>query len=159
MVTPMNEEQTTDVRRGTSADADIIAQFNVKMAIETENRKLDPETVRAGVRNLLDNPDAGFYLVALRGPQVVGCLMVTHEWSDWRDGLFWWIQSVYVDPAHRRQGVFRALYGQLRRMADEHPQVCGLRLYVEQSNLVAQKTYESLAMSRTPYQVFEIELP
>jgi ribosomal protein S18 acetylase RimI-like enzyme len=143
------------VRRATSEDAEAIAAFNAAMALETEGKRLLPKVLGAGVRRLLAEPALGFYLVAEAGGQVVACLMVTTEWSDWRNGRFWWIQSVYVQPPWRRRGVFRALYAQVRAAAALEPDVCGLRLYVEHENATAQATYRSLGMQRTDYLLFE----
>ena len=134
------------------------------MALETERKHLDLDVVRAGVAALLHKEDFGFYLVAEVSAgsagsclDVVGCLMVTYEWSDWRNGLQWWIQSVYVRPDARRQGVFRRLYRHVRTLVEADEAVCGLRLYVEKDNEIAQQTYRSLGMSETPYKVFEFE--
>jgi ribosomal protein S18 acetylase RimI-like enzyme len=116
---------------------------------------LVPERVGAGVLRLLQDSSLGFYLVAERHGEVVGCLMVTNEWSDWRNGLFWWIQSVYIEPGSRRQGVYRLLYDAIREMARANPGICGFRLYVEKENRTAQQTYRSLGMEATDYLVFE----
>ena len=145
------------IRLATLPDAECIAQFNIAMAYETEGKLLKPEVVLAGVQSLLRAGDAGFYLVAVAGDVLVGCLMVTYEWSDWRNGQFWWIQSVYVQPDHRRKGVFRQLYREARRMALGEDRVCGLRLYVERDNESAQSTYRGLGMLQTPYRMFEEE--
>ena len=152
---PMNTTSEITVRAATDADADIIAAFNVAMARETEYKTLTPGTVLAGVRGLLSRPDYGFYLVAEVGGAVAGCLLVTFEWSDWRNSLFWWIQSVYVHLDFRRRGVFTALYREVEARAVTEPGVCGLRLYVEQDNEAARGTYRALGMSQTPYQIFE----
>jgi GNAT superfamily N-acetyltransferase len=146
------------IRTGEERDADILAAFNVAMARETEARELDLATVRLGVRSLLAHPQAGFYLVAQRESIVIGALMVTFEWSDWRNKVFWWIQSVYVEPAQRRQGVFTRLFEDVRSRAAARNDVCGLRLYVEQQNHVAQATYKSLGMDETHYDMYEVEL-
>ena len=114
-------------------------------------------TVTAGVQGLVDNPTAGFYLVAEWEGTLAGALMVTFEWSDWRNGHFWWIQSVYVPPEFLRHGVFTRLYEAVRTMGQSRADVCGLRLYVEQDNAVAQKTYESLGMDETHYDMYEAE--
>jgi ribosomal protein S18 acetylase RimI-like enzyme len=111
--------------------------------------------IGAGVRSLLRQPQAGFYVVAQHEKLVVGALMVTREWSDWRNGTFWWIQSVYVRPEFRRQGVYRRLYRHIQTMAAKDKRVCGFRLYVERENRRAQKTYRTLGMDRTRYLVFE----
>jgi ribosomal protein S18 acetylase RimI-like enzyme len=143
------------IRKAHLPDARRIADFNTAMALETEGKVLLPERVNAGVLRLLQDPSLGFYLVAQKGDDVVGCLMVTNEWSDWRNGLFWWIQSVYIDPAWRRQGVYRLLYDAIRDMARDDPGICGFRLYVEKENTPAQKTYRSLGMDATDYLVYE----
>lgn len=143
------------IRRAISADIPAIAAFNQALAAETEHRTLDPATVQAGVAQLLARPELGFYLVATVADQTVGCLLITTEWSDWRNGLFWWIQSVYVQADYRRQGIFRRLYKAVESLAQQQGEVCGLRLYVEQNNAAAQATYRSLGMAPTPYQVYE----
>jgi len=136
-------------------DAEILAEYNILMAQETESKSLDPETVLAGVRGVFADPRRGRYLVARRGDQVVGQLMVTLEWSDWRNGEIWWIQSVYVAPEHRGRGVFRALYQGLQQEAETKEDVVGLRLYVEYENEVAKRVYESLGMTSGGYLVME----
>ena len=143
------------VRAAAAGDADVLARFNTAMALETEGKRLLPGVVGAGVRRLLAEPALGFYLVACAGTEVVGSAMVTTEWSDWRNGRFWWIQSVYVVPAWRRRGVFRALYAHIRAAASAQPDVCGFRLYVEQHNTVAQATYAALGMQVTDYRLLE----
>jgi ribosomal protein S18 acetylase RimI-like enzyme len=143
------------VRDAREDDADVIARSNIAMAFETEGRRLLPQVVTAGVRRLLFDPALGFYLVAESAGEVAGCLMVTTEWSDWRNGQFWWIQSVYVQPAWRRRGVFRALYAHVGERAAAQPGVCGFRLSVEQHNAPAQQTYRALGMVETDYRVME----
>ncbi|MCA9149079.1 MAG: GNAT family N-acetyltransferase [Planctomycetales bacterium] len=145
------------IRFATFADAATIADFNRRLAAETENRELDSKTVTAGVESLLQQDGSGFYLVAVSDRRVIGCLMITYEWSDWRNGLFWWIQSVYVLAEFRRRGVFRELYLHAEEMARQLPGVCGLRLYVEHENEIARNTYSRLGMSQTPYQIYEKE--
>ncbi|MCK5738961.1 GNAT family N-acetyltransferase [bacterium] len=142
------------IHRAVPADAASIADFNCRMALETENYKLPPEKVLSGVKHLFDQPEYGFYLTAEFDGQVIGCLMITHEWSDWRDGLIWWIQSVYVVPEFRRQGIFRKMYAFVAEQAREK-QAAGLRLYVERENIRAQRTYESLGMVETHYKMYE----
>jgi ribosomal protein S18 acetylase RimI-like enzyme len=149
----------TNIRKAGPADAATLTAFNTAMALETEGKALDPARATAGVQRLLADPALGFYLVAEDGARVVGSLMVTTEWSDWRNAQFWWIQSVYVLPDARRGGVFRALYEALRAMAAQDAGVCGFRLYVEQENTAAQATYRSLGMDRTHYQMFEEAKP
>jgi GNAT superfamily N-acetyltransferase len=143
------------IRRALPQDADAIAAFNRAMAWETEEKNLAPDVVAAGVRGLLAHPEFGFYLVAEEAGEVVGALLVTMEWSDWRDGLFWWIQSVYVRPTWRRRGVFRRLYGEVRRAALADPAIRGLRLYVDRDNAAARQTYATLGMVATNYAVYE----
>ena len=142
------------IRLATHADAQVLVEFNAAMALETERKELLPEVISAGVRSLLSNPAAGLYLVA-EEERVIGSLMITKEWSDWRNGTFWWVQSVYVRPEFRRQGVYRSLYRHVHEMAAKDPAVCGFRLYVERENSHAQATYRSLGMKETHYKVFE----
>lgn len=142
-------------RRATAADADTLVEFNLRMARETEDRKLDPQVLTTGVKAVLKDSCLGFYLVAEVGGAVVGSLMVTTEWSDWRNGMFWWIQSVYVIPAYRRRGIFRALYETVRDLAKKSKNVCGFRLYVERGNSAAKATYKKLGMTETRYRVLE----
>jgi len=142
-------------RRGELRDADTIAAFNSAMAFETEGKELIPEVIGAGVRRLMETPSLGFYVVAENEGCVVACLMITNEWSDWRNGLFWWIQSVYVQQAFRRQGVYRRMYEHVRDLAKADPSVCGFRLYVEKENEVAHATYSSLGMKETDYLLYE----
>ncbi|MCZ7585978.1 MAG: GNAT family N-acetyltransferase [Deltaproteobacteria bacterium] len=146
---------TIRIRRGTTDDAETIARHNRAMALETERKELDAARTLAGVRSLFREPSRGFYLIAERDSRVVGQLMVTTEWSDWRNGDFWWIQSVYVVPDARRTGVFSALYRFLDGEARRRDDVCGLRLYVERENLTAQRAYARLGMKRAVYEIFE----
>ncbi|MEM7209661.1 MAG: GNAT family N-acetyltransferase [Pseudomonadota bacterium] len=143
------------VRRATIDDATAIAEFNIAMALETENKTLDSETINSGVKRVFSNDSLGFYLVAEIDGAVAGCLMITYEWSDWRDGLFWWIQSVYVAREFRCRGVFKALYRKVESLAREDSSNCGIRLYVEKDNVHAQNTYSSLGMTQTDYRMFE----
>ena len=144
-------------RIGEARDATVLTQFNMAMARETEGRRLDPKTVTAGVLSLISNPAAGFYVVAEQGGDVVAALMVTYEWSDWRNRCFWWIQSVFVSPLHRRQGIFKKLFEGVKSLAQQRDDICGLRLYVEQNNAIAQATYKSLGMDETHYDMYEVE--
>ncbi len=151
----MTTEAELKIRRATPDDAPALVGFNLAMARETESLELSEEILTAGVRNLFANPQFGFYLIAEVAGEAVGSMMITYEWSDWRDGLFWWVQSVYVRPDHRRRGVYRQLYDYVKREAARDPRVRGFRLYVERENLAAQKTYERLGMSETHYKMFE----
>jgi ribosomal protein S18 acetylase RimI-like enzyme len=143
------------LRRGTHADAAVLVEFNQRLAQETEGKTLETAIVTAGVIAALDDPARGLYFVAEQDGRIVGQLMVTTEWSDWRNGWIWWIQSVYVRQEARRQGVFRALYEHVQAQAKADPAVVGLRLYVEEENHAAQQTYRSLGMARTGYLVLE----
>jgi ribosomal protein S18 acetylase RimI-like enzyme len=143
------------MRKATANDANAIAQFNSAMALETEGKRLMPEVIGPGVANLIANPERGFYLVCEGELGLKACLMITTEWSDWRNGNFWWIQSVYVKPEFRQQGVYRAMYKYLKTLALADANVCGFRLYVEKENVTAQKTYGSLGMAQTDYLMFE----
>lgn len=143
------------IRAAHAADAADIARFNAAMALETEHLALDPATLRAGVDAVLAQPRHGFYLVAEAGRRAIGCLMVTYEWSDWRNGQWWWLQSVFVDDAWRRHGVFHALYAEVERRARSTADVIGVRLYVERDNARAQRTYAGLGMHETAYRVYE----
>src|SRR3954464_2102569 len=131
------------IRSATPDEASIIADFNIRMAMETENLALDPRTTFRGVSAGFGDRSRGEYFVAEGGGKVVGCLLITHEWSDWRNGDIWWIQSVYVHPDFRRQGIFSALYRHAANMARAVKAV-GLRLYMEQENSAAQATYQKL---------------
>jgi ribosomal protein S18 acetylase RimI-like enzyme len=142
------------IRLATPADAGVLIEFNAAMALETEGKELLPQVIDAGVRSLLGNPAGCFYVLAEKD-SVVGSLMITKEWSDWRNGTFWWIQSVYVRPELRRQGVYRLLYRHVQELAADDPAVCGFRLYVERENGRAQATYHALGMKETRYLVLE----
>jgi ribosomal protein S18 acetylase RimI-like enzyme len=125
------------------------------MAWETEQKQLDEDILTKGVSALIVDANKGFYLVAEQNDLVVGSLMVTTEWSDWRNGVFWWVQSVYITPEFRRKGIYAQLYTQVKALAEQQQNVCGFRLYVEKENLIAQKTYESLGMQPTHYLMYE----
>lgn len=142
------------IRDASVDDAAVIAGFNAAMALETEGRALDEATVRRGVRRAFDRPGVRYFVAEVDGG-VAGQMMVTYEWTDWRDGVFWWIQSVYVAPEARRRGVFRAIYGHVKRLAESDADCRGLRLYVERDNADAAATYAALGMTRTDYDLFE----
>ncbi len=143
------------IRRAGIADAAALSLFNQNMALETEGIELIPEIIDAGVKTMIENPQMGFYLVAEDNGVIAAALMTTTEWSDWRNGLFWWIQSVYVLPEYRRQGLYRKLYEEVKRLAANESNVCGFRLYVEHENVAAQKTYRALGMDETQYKLYE----
>lgn len=135
----------------------IIAEFNLLLAKETEGLRLDPARVSAGVAALLADPSKGIYYLAEAEGTIVGQLMITYEWSDWRNGMIWWLQSVYVRRDFRRKGVFRKLFTHLQDLARSQDGVCTLRLYMHAENHTARRSYEKLGMSRTQYEVFELE--
>lgn len=145
------------VRAAIPADADTIAANNVAMALEAEHKLLDAGIARAGARAVFAGAGHGRYFVAEFDGRIVGQLMITYEWSDWRNGVFWWIQSVYVAPAARRQGVFRALYAHVEALAKGDPGVCGMRLYVDRDNRRAQETYRRCGMHDGGYLVMEVD--
>jgi GNAT superfamily N-acetyltransferase len=148
------------IRRAGAADVGALVEFNAAMAWETEQKRLDLAVLTAGVEGLLAHPDYGFYLVALdEAGRTVGCLLITYEWSDWRNGLFWWVQSVYVVAEHRGRGVYRSMYSSVKELARTQGGVCGFRLYVEEHNEVAQSTYRRMGMERTHYLMFEEMTP
>ena len=127
------------------------------MALETEHLSLDFDRLRDGVHGVFEDPARGIYFVATIGPHRAGMLMLTYEWSDWRNGVFWWIQSVFVEPEFRSQGVFKALYRHVEELAKSTQGVAGLRLYVDKNNSRAQDTYQKVGMKRTAYQLFEAD--
>ncbi|MES4792835.1 MAG: GNAT family N-acetyltransferase [Chloroflexota bacterium] len=142
------------VREARRSDVHFLVECNAAMALETEHKTLDRAVLTRGTRAVFDDPRRGFYLIAEREDESVGCLLITFEWSDWRNGDWWWFQSVYVVPHARRSGVFRALYAEVERRARATPDVIGLRLYVERDNAHAQRTYESLGMVEEAYRMF-----
>jgi ribosomal protein S18 acetylase RimI-like enzyme len=145
------------IRQGLRTDAETIARYNVALAKETEHFDLDPERTLRGVHGMFDDPSRGFYLVAESGGAIVGQLMITYEWSDWRNGVFWWIQSVYVQKEFRVQKVFRSLYDHVVSKAKEQGNVCGIRLYVEKNNATAHAVYLKLGMNVTEYDLLEVD--
>lgn len=145
------------IRDASLSDAPTIARFNACMALETENLTLDEPRLLDGVRAVLQDRSKGFYCVAEMDGAVVGQLMITYEWSDWRNATFWWIQSVYVEKSVRSKGVFRELYRFIETMARSNKDVCGLRLYVEDHNERAQRTYENLGMHHAKYRMMEVD--
>ncbi len=153
----MNPGRTMRIRNADLDDVAFIVEANMRMASETEHKRLERATLQSGVRGVLDDPARGFYLVAEDAGERVGCLLVTREWSDWRNGDWWWLQSVYVMPNARRTGVFRAMYDEVERRARESAEVIGLRLYVERDNARAQATYAALGMIDTAYRMLERE--
>ena len=145
------------LRPAIAEDAPVVAEFNRRLARETEGRELDADTVLAGVRALLADPAKGRYFVAVDEGEVIGQIMHTHEWSDWRNGDIWWIQSVYVRADRRGQGVFTRLFRHLEALARHDPGVRALRLYVERNNAPAQAVYRKLGLHGGEYEVMEVD--
>ena len=151
----MSEATPILIRRAHLRDIEVLVDFSASMARETEGRDLDRALLQKGTQAVFDDPTRGFYVVAEsqgpKGGQVLGQMLITFEWS----ANFWWIQSVYVDPAWRRRGVYRRLHEAVLKEARENPQVCGVRLYVERENAVAQTVYDRVGLTRSVYQIFE----
>jgi GNAT superfamily N-acetyltransferase len=143
------------IRRAGPADTAVVTEFNRLLAHESEGKELDRSLLERGVRAVLEDPRKGRYFLAERDGQIVGQLGITFEYSDWRDGWFWWIQSVYVVPSARRQGVFRTLFRHVEDAATGDRTVVGLRLYVERDNRPAHNTYQGLGLAWTSYLVME----
>lgn len=143
------------IRQATAADQRTIVDFNSKMAVETEGRTLDPDRMGPGVAALLADVTRGRYWLAIIDGEIAGQLLITYEWSDWHNGRYWWIQSVYVPARFRRRGVFSALYKHVESMAQADQDACGLRLYVETGNERAQETYRAIGMKKPGYLVME----
>jgi GNAT superfamily N-acetyltransferase len=146
---------TIAIRAAGAADIDTIVAFNVAMAAESEGRDLHPERLRSGLEWIIGHPAEGRVIVAERNGERAGSAMMTYEWSEWRNGRFWWIQSVYVEPSHRRHGVYRAIHAWIRAQAAADPQACGIRLYVEKDNGGARAAYLGLGMVVTDYDLME----
>jgi GNAT superfamily N-acetyltransferase len=146
------------IRTASASDVSAVAEFNRRLALESERSQLDSDVVTAGVTALVADPAKGTYFLAEHEGQVVGQLMITFEWSDWRNGNIWWIQSVYVQPEFRGQGVFRKLLDHLLQLARSRPEVVALRLYMHADNARARRAYEKAGLHRTHYEVFEMAL-
>lgn len=151
------DDLAVTLRQATPADREVIVRFNEALARESEDRVLDRGLLEPGVARVLEDATLGRYYLAQAGDEVIGQLMITLEWSDWRCGHFWWIQSVYVASTWRRRGVFTRLYRHVLEQARTAPEVCGLRLYVERENTQARATYHALGMEATGYRVMEVD--
>ncbi len=151
----MTQGMEITLRRATASDVDALVRFNCALAEETEGKKLLPDLLRAGILCVFEDPSKGFYLVADAGGSPVGSLLVTPEWSDWRDSYYWWVQSVYVEPAHRKSGIYKRLHRYVERLARSAGNVSRLRLYVDTNNSTAKIVYEKLGMARSRYEFFE----
>ncbi|MDB9786577.1 GNAT family N-acetyltransferase [Bacteriovoracaceae bacterium] len=143
------------IRKSIRSDIDAIVSAQVEMALETEQLTLDPKIVTKGVEALFDDQHKGTYFVFELDSKIVGTLLTLPEWSDWRNGNVLWIHSVWVDRNFRRQGIYRKLYSYMREMVETDPSLRGLRLYVDKTNVSAQKVYESLGMTRDHYHLYE----
>jgi GNAT superfamily N-acetyltransferase len=143
------------IRTAIYEDADSLVEFNQAMAFETEGKNLDSRILKSGVEAVFQDEKKGFYVVAETDNKIIGGLMITFEWSDWRNAWFWWIQSVYITPEFRGQGIYRRLYEFVLKKADEQGNVCGFRLYVEKENIQARKVYEKLGMESSHYLMYE----
>jgi ribosomal protein S18 acetylase RimI-like enzyme len=155
MASSPSSRQDITIRAARLSDLPELVRFSAAMAEETERRTLDQDRLRRGISAVLTSKERGYYLVAETMSRMVGQLLITYEWSDWRNGVFWWIQSVYVEPAMREGGVYRTMHDYVLQEAQRRPEVCGIRLYVEKDNMVAQAAYRRLGMRMTGYHVFE----
>jgi len=144
------------IRNAKLNDIETIAKYNIAMALETENKSLDKDTITKGVTSVVMDKSKGLYWVVEIDGALAGQLMVTYEWSDWRNGMMWWIQSVFVPEGYRRQGVYKTLYRNLVELAKTDKECCGIRLYVEKQNTRAQDTYLNLGMKNAGYEIMEI---
>ena len=145
------------IRKALNKDIDVIARYNYNLAYETENKILDMNILTKGVEAIIKDENKGIYHVCEINGEVVGQIMYTFEWSDWRNGTFLWIQSVYVNKEFRGMGVFKALYKFIRDIADNDNNICGIRLYVEKENTIAKKTYKNIGMKECNYYIYEYD--
>jgi ribosomal protein S18 acetylase RimI-like enzyme len=143
------------IRNANKNDISMIAKFNSSMAMETKGKEMNAEIVILGVETAQNDNNRGFYLIAENDGTPFGQLMITKEWSDWSNGEFWWIQSVYVHSDFRSKGIYKHLYNEVNRLAKSANKVCGIRLYVEKENINAQKVYSKLGLEKTNYLLFE----
>jgi len=143
------------IRRANTNDLDTLVKFNRNLALESEGKILNKDVLSSGVLLMFSDASKGFYLLAEHDGQIAGQLMITYETSDWRNGVFWWIQSVYIETAYRRKGVFTALYNEIEKLAKSSGTCCGIRLYVQENNQTALKTYEALGLIKTHYYLLE----
>ncbi len=150
-----NMSEMVSIREAMLSDYMIISRFQEKMAMETENLHLNPETVQAGVKAVFADPSRGSYYIAETRGAIAGCLLTTFEWSDWRNGWILWIQSVYVSPEHRKQGVFKMLYLHIKQMVEDVADFKGIRLYVDKTNEGANSVYRRCGMDAEHYRLFE----
>jgi len=152
-----NNKNLGNIRKGRIEDLETIVKFNYNLAKETEEKELNFDTLTKGVKTVLDDPSKAQYYVYEVNNKVVGQIMYTYEWSDWRNGMFLWVQSVYVDLEYRRQGIYKSLYNTIKNICDNDDEITGIRLYVEKENKNAKATYKSLGMSDCNYNIYEYE--
>lgn len=146
----------TIVRPATREEIPMLAEFQSRLARETENFELNKSTVMKGMHAMFDDPAKGKYFVAEYNGEAVGCHSITFEWSDWRNGMVWWLQSVYVIESHRKFGIFKSMFENLQQMMNDDPSIRGLRLYVDKTNVRAQQVYHAMGMNGEHYSVFEM---
>lgn len=144
-----------NIRKANINDLETIVEYNYGLAYETEDKKLDKEILSKGVKAIIEDSSKGIYHVCEIDGKVVGQIMYTYEWSDWRNGTFLWVQSVYVNKEHRGKGIYRNLYNHVKAICDKDESICGIRLYVEVENFVAKKTYKNLGMEECNYHIYE----
>jgi len=145
------------IRKAIIEDLETIVKFNYNLAKQTEDKELDLEILTKGVIAMLSDTSKGQYYVYEIDGKVVGQIMNTYEWSDWRNGTFLWVQSVYVDEEYRRKGIFKELYNHVKQICDNDEKIAGIRLYVEKENFNAKATYKSLGMDECNYHMYEYE--
>lgn len=146
-----------NIRKALNKDIDVIARYNYNLAYETENKILNMNILTKGVEAIIKDENKGIYHVCEINGEVVGQIMYTFEWSDWRNGTFLWVQSVYVDKEHRGKGVFKSLYNYIKSICDNDDNICGIRLYVEKENTIAKKTYKNIGMKECNYYIYEYD--
>lgn len=143
------------IRKAKQTDLLVLVDFQKRLADESEGVTLDEATLRAGLQAMFDDPAKGIYYVVEEDAEIIGCHLITYEWSDWRNGLVWWLQSVYVVESHRQKGIFKLMYDNVIRMINADPTLLGLRLYCDKTNARAMKVYEAMGMDGSHYTVFE----
>ena len=153
----INNQNLGTIRKARIEDLETIVQFNYNLAKETESKELDLEVLTKGIKAVITDSSKGQYYVYVVDSKVVGQIMYTYEWSDWRNGMFLWVQSVYVDEQYRRKGIYKKLYSKLKNICDNDENISGIRLYVEKENANAKATYKSLGMYECNYHLYEYE--
>ena len=148
--------QTIMIRRATPADIPVLVDFQTRLAMESENVTLDKTILARGMQAMFNDPSKGEYFIAEIKGEAVGCHMITYEWSDWRNGVVYWLQSVYVKESFRKAGVLRQMFEALRQRINADDSIKGLRLYVDNTNARAQKVYEAMGMNGNHYSVYEL---